>query len=232
VVEIKGLEKFSSRDFPGHVASTVFLGGCNFRCPYCHNADLVLRPETLPTLLLDAFICFLDARRGWLEGVCVSGGEPLLAPDLEELLLVMRDRELRIKLDTNGSLPDRLEEFIRAGLVDQVALDIKAPLERYGEVTGSAVDPAVISDSLDILRSSGLECVFRTTVVPGLVGLEDVRAIAQMLRGARRYAIQQFFPNNTLDGRYLEVRPYEREALLAMAEAARPYVQEVTIEGV
>lgn len=232
MVEIKGLEKFSSRDFPGHISSTVFLGGCNFRCPYCHNADLVLRPETLPTILLDAFICYLDARRGWLEGVCVTGGEPLLDPHLEELLLVVRERGLRVKLDTNGSRPDRLADIVRAGLADVVALDVKAPLERYREVTASAVDPAVISESLDILRSSSLECVFRTTVVPGLVGLEDVRAVARMLRGARMYQLQQFFPNNTLDGRFLNVKPYERESLLAMAEAARPYVREVAVEGV
>jgi len=231
VVEIKGLEKFSSRDFPGHISATVFLGGCNFRCPYCHNADLVLRPETLPTLLLDAFLGFLDARRGWLEGICVTGGEPLLTPYLEELLLVIRERDLRIKLDTNGSRPDRLADIVRAGLVDVVALDVKAPLERYREVTASAVNPEVIAASLDILRSSGLECLFRTTVVPGLVGLDDVRAIAQMLRGARRYLIQSFYPNNTLDGRFLEVRPYGRDALLAMAEAARPYVGDVGIEG-
>ncbi len=147
MVEIKGLEKFSSRDFPGHISSTVFLGGCNFRCPYCHNAELVLRPETLPTLLLDAFICFLDTRRNWLEGICVTGGEPLLTPHLEELLLVIRERGLRIKLDTNGSRPGRLADLIRAELVDLVALDVKAPLERYGEVTASAVDPSVISES-------------------------------------------------------------------------------------
>ena len=92
MVEIKGLEKFASRDFPGHISSTVFLGGCNFRCPYCHNADLVLQPQSLPTTLLDAFICYLDMRQGWLEGVCVSGGEPLLTPHLEELLLVIKEQ--------------------------------------------------------------------------------------------------------------------------------------------
>jgi len=232
MVEIKGLEKFASRDFPGHISSTVFLGGCNFRCPYCHNADLVLRPENLPTTLLDTFICYLDMRQGWLEGVCVSGGEPLLAPHLEELLLVIKERNLLVKLDTNGSLPGRLGELIRAGLVDRVALDVKAPLERYREVTRSTVDPAAVSESLDLVRNSGLECTFRTTAVPELVGPEDVRAIAQMIRGARLYQIQQFFPNNTLDSRYLEVRPFSRQELLDMADLARSYVQEVRVEGI
>jgi pyruvate formate lyase activating enzyme len=232
VVEIKGIEKFASRDFPGHISSTVFLGGCNFRCPYCHNADLVLRPESLPTTLLDTFICYLDMRQGWLEGICVSGGEPLLAAHLEELLLVIKERNLLVKLDTNGSLPGRLAELIRAGLVDRVAMDVKAPLERYREVTGTDMDPAAVSESLDLVRNSGLECTFRTTVVPGLVGPEDVRSIAQMLRGARFYQVQQFLPNNTLDNRYLEVQPFSRQEVLDMADLARPYVGEVQVEGI
>ena len=232
MVEIKGIEKFASRDFPGHISSTVFLGGCNFRCPYCHNADLVLRPKSLPTTLLDTFICYLDMRQGWLEGICVSGGEPLLTAHLEELLLVIKERNLLVKLDTNGSLPGRLAELIRAGLVDRVAMDVKAPLERYREVTGADMDPAAVSESLDLVRNSGLECTFRTTVVPGLVGPEDVRSIAQMLRGARFYQVQQFLPNNTLDKRYLEVQPFSRQEVLDMADLARPYVGEVQVEGI
>jgi pyruvate formate lyase activating enzyme len=231
MVEIKGLEKFASRDFPGHISSTVFLGGCNFRCPYCHNADLVLQPESLPTTLLEAFICYLDMRQGWLEGVCVSGGEPLLTPHLEELLLVIKERNLLVKLDTNGSFPARLGKIIRAGLVDQVAMDIKAPLERYREVTCSAVDYAAVSESIDLVRRSGLECTFRTTAVPDLVGPQDILAIAQMIRGARLYQIQQFFPNHTLDSRYLQVRPFGGQELLDMADLARPYVHEVRVEG-
>ncbi|MGB9004792.1 MAG: anaerobic ribonucleoside-triphosphate reductase activating protein [Candidatus Aminicenantales bacterium] len=232
MVEIKGIEKFASRDFPGHISSTVFLGGCNFRCPYCHNADLVLRPESLPTTLLDTFICYLDMRQGWLEGICVSGGEPLLTAHLEELLLVIKERNLLVKLDTNGSLPGRLAELIRAGLVDRVAMDVKAPLERYREVTCADMDPAAVSESLDLVRSSGLECTFRTTVVPGLVGPEDIRSIAQMLRGARFYQVQQFLPNNTLDNRFLEVQPFSRQEVLDMADLARPYVGEVQVEGI
>jgi len=231
VVEIKGLEKFASRDFPGHISSTVFLGGCNFRCPYCHNANLVLHPESLPTTLLDTFICYLDMRQGWLEGICVSGGEPLLAPHLEELLLVIKERNLLVKLDTNGSLPGRLAELIKAGLVDQVAMDVKAPLERYREVARTDVDPAAVSDSLDLVRHSGLEYTFRTTVVPGLVGAEDVQSIAQMLRGARSYQIQQFLPHDTLDSRYLDIQPFSREEMVAMAELARRYVADVQVEG-
>ncbi len=232
MVEIKGIEKFASRDFPGHISSTVFLGGCNFRCPYCHNANLVLRPETLPTLHVDYFLCYLDQRKDWLEGICLSGGEPLLEPYLEELLSVIKERRLLVKLDTNASFPDRLAELIRTGLVDRVAMDVKAPLEKYREVTRSAVDPAVISRSLDVLMASGVECTFRTTVVPGCLVAVDIRTIGKMLRGAGRYQLQQFVPHNTLDGRYLEIRPYAAEDLMAMAESVRPYVREVLVEGV
>ena len=230
MVEIKGIEKFSSRDFPGHISSTVFLGGCNFRCPYCHNADLVLRPETLQTTPIDIFLSYLDGRKGWLEGVCLTGGEPLLHDDVEDLVRVVRERGLLVKLDTNGSFPDRLEGLISAGLLDWVAMDVKAPLERYREVTRSNADLEGIARSVDILRRSGVRHTFRTTVVPGLVGLEDVVRIGEWLRGAGSYAIQPFVPNNPIDPAFLEKKPYSRTELEAILDAARPFFEEVRLE--
>ncbi len=231
MVEIKGIEKFSSRDFPGHISSTVFLGGCTFRCPYCHNADLVLRPEAIPSMAADWFLSYLDGRKGWLEAVCFTGGEPLLHEDLEDLIRVVRERKLLVKLDTNGSFPDRLEALLALGLLDWVALDIKAPLERYREVTRSTVDPEKIARSADLLRGSGIRHHFRTTVVPGLVGRDDVVKIGEWLAGAARYQIQQFVPQTTIDPAYLEVKPYGRAELEALVEAARPYFRAVAIEG-
>jgi len=231
VVEIKGIEKFSSRDFPGHISSTVFLGGCSFRCPYCHNADLVLRPEVLPSLAADWFLSYLDGRRGWLEGICFTGGEPLLHEDLEDLIRVVRERGLLVKLDTNGSFPDRLEALLALGLVDWVAMDVKAPLERYREVTRSTIDVEKIVRSADLLRGSGVRHHFRTTVVPGLVGREDVVKIGEWLEGAERYLIQPFVPQTTIDPAYLEVKPYPRAELDAIAAAARPYFGDVAVEG-
>ena len=231
MVEIKGIEKFSSRDFPGHISSTVFLGGCSFRCPYCHNADLVLRPETLQTMPVDLFLSYLDGRKGWLEAVCLSGGEPLLHEEVEDLVRVVRDRGLLVKLDTNGSFPDRLEKLLLEGLLDWVAMDVKAPLERYREVTRSNVEVEAIVRSADLLRQSGVRLTFRTTVVPGLVGREDVVKIGEWLRGAESYLIQQFVPHTTIDSAYLEKKPYGREELEALVEAARPFFKEVGIEG-
>ncbi len=232
MVEIKALEKFAAKDFPGTISSTVFLGGCNFRCPFCHNADLVLRPESLPGLSLDLFLCFLDARKGWLEGVCVTGGEPLLQDHLEDLLSVIKERQLLVKLDTNGSRPERLQDLLGEGLVDWLAMDIKAPLERYQAVTRSAVAEGDIIRSIGLIKNSGLEYILRTTVVPGLVGPEDVLTIARQVGGARLYQIQQFFPQDAIDPRYRNVQPFKREEVLAMADSVRPYFDEVRVEGV
>lgn len=232
MVEIKGLEKFAPKDFVGFISSTVFLGGCNFRCPYCHNSDLVLRPQTLPTFPLESFLSFLDSRKGWLEGVCVSGGEPLLHDELETLLTLIKERDLLVKVDTNGSFPSRLESLIRKKLIDRVAMDVKAPLERYSEVTGVEVEKEDILRSIDIIKNSGLHYIFRCTVVPGLVGPEDVEKISQLIKGAEVFQLQQFVPLNPLDRDYLQKKPYSREEVQEFAKIAAPYLSEVRVEGV
>jgi len=232
LVEIKGLEKFAPKDFPGHLAATVFLGGCNFRCPYCHNADLAARPETLATLPADYFMSFLDSRKGWLEGVCVTGGEPLLSPDLEVLLHVIKDRGLLVKLDTNGSFPARLEALIHKELIDRVAMDVKAPLERYRELTRSDVDVKDILRSIDIICASGLPYVFRTTVVPGLIEADDLQRIGRILSGTKVFQIQQFSPfHDTMDEGLRGTKPYSREKMEEFAELLRPHFEEIRIEG-
>ncbi|NTU51049.1 MAG: anaerobic ribonucleoside-triphosphate reductase activating protein [Candidatus Aminicenantes bacterium] len=231
MVEIKGIEKFSSRDFPGHISSTIFTGGCTFRCPYCHNAQLVLEPETIPSLAPEYFLSYLDGRKGWLEAVCFSGGEPLLHEDLEEAIRVVRERGLLVKLDTNGSFPDRLEGLLALGLLDWVAMDVKAPLERYREVTRSAIDLEKIVRSADVLRGSGIRHTFRTTVVPGFVGKDDVVRIGEWLEGAASYLIQQFVPQTTIDPAFEGIRPFGRPELEEIVAAARPFYGEVRLEG-
>jgi len=232
VVAIKGLEKFASKDYPGYITATVFLGGCNFRCPFCHNADLVLRAETLPDLDWEKFLAFLDERRAWLEAVCVSGGEPLLAPDLETLLRAVKERGFRTKLDTNGSLPGKLEDVIGSGLVDAVAMDVKAAPGKYWATVRSEVREEDIGRSAEILRGSGLEHMFRTTAVPGLVGEEDLVAIGRWLEGAALFQLQVFSPRNTLDPEFLNVKPYCKETMEKLADRVRPYFKEVRLEGV
>jgi pyruvate formate lyase activating enzyme len=231
VVAVKGLEKFAPKDFPGFIASTVFLGGCNFRCPYCHNAELVLRPERLADIPMDFFLAYLDSRKGWLEGICVTGGEPLLAEEIESFLSIVKQRGLLIKLDTNGSRPETLERLLQADLIDRAAMDIKAPLDRYREVTGAKVDPDAIVRSAALLRTSGLPVLFRTTVVPGLIAAEDIESIGRWLQGAPVYQVQQFSPVGTLDAEYGRIKPYGRDEVRRLADAARPFFGEVLIEG-
>ena len=232
MVEIKGVEKFASKDFPGYISSTVFLAGCNFRCPYCHNSDLVLRPQAISTFPLDEFIIYLESRQNWLEAVCLSGGEPLLHEDIIELCYLIKKRNLLVKIDTNGSFPSRLEKLIREKLVDSIAMDVKAPLERYSEVTRAEVKEEDIVKSIDIIKNAGLEYVFRTTVVPDLIGPEDIEKIGQMLKGVKIFQLQQFVPVNTLDSHYLQKKPYSGEEIKEFAKIAEPYFSEVRIEGV
>lgn len=232
MVEIKGLEKFAPKDFPGFMSSTVFLGGCNFRCPYCHNKDLVLNPEKLPTFPLQYFLDHLDSRKGWLEGICVTGGEPLLHHDLEAFLALIKERNLLVKIDTNGSFPSELEQLIQKKLVDQIAMDVKAPLEKYREVSGSKVKGETILRSIDIIKNSGLKYVFRSTVVPGLLEADDIKKISQMLNGAHVFQIQQFMPATTLDDRYLQKKPFRKEKILEFAKIAEAFIPEVRVEGV
>lgn len=200
---IEGLQKLTLLDFPGKTACTVFLGGCNFRCPFCHNFDLASR-RSAPLMGEDEFLAFLEQRKGLLDGVAITGGEPLLRPELPELLRKIKELGYPIKLDTNGSFPDRLRGLVEEGLVDYVAMDVKNAPEHYGETVGFqklSLDP--IKKSAAYLLSGAVEYEFRTTVVKELHRLEDMQAIAEWLRGAKRYFLQQFkqsaqVPNDTL----------------------------------
>jgi pyruvate formate lyase activating enzyme len=232
LVKIKGLEKFAPKDFPGFIACTVFLGSCNFRCPYCHNPELVLKPESLPSFPLEYIINFLDSRKEWLEGVCITGGEPLLQEGLEDFLSLLKQRRLVVKLDSNGSYPSKLSDLIHKNLLDYIAMDVKAPLKRYQDVVRSPVNPKDIQESIEIIMSSGVEYMFRTTVVPGLVDEEDIVEIGKVLQGAKVFQIQQFFPHNTLEPDFEQKNAFPADVLKAMAEKARGFVEEVRIEGV
>lgn len=232
MVEIKGLEKFAPKDFPGFISSTVFLGGCNFRCPFCHNADLVLRPETLPTIPMDYFLSYIDSRKNWLDGICITGGEPLIHDGLEDFLRLIKERHFLVKVDTNGSFPLRLKDLIRKKLVDYIAMDVKAPLEKYREITKSSVNKEDIQKSIDIIKSSGLDFIFRTTVVPGMITKGDIERISKMLTCPGIYQIQQFQPRNTIDNEFQHRKPYGEKDIKEFARIAEPFFSEVKIEGI
>ena len=169
----------------------MFTGGCNLRCPFCHNAPLVLSPAAQRSMEGEV-LSYLQKRRGLLDGVCVTGGEPLLQPELPRFLSAVRAMGYLVKLDTNGTLPAPLKALLVAGLVDYVAMDIKAAPEHYALAAGTDVDLARVRESVDLIRSSGVEHEFRTTVVRGIHTQADFEAIGQWLEGAERYFLQPF----------------------------------------
>ena len=197
-MKIHGLQKMTLLDFPGTVACTVFLGGCDFRCPYCHNAEL-LDPNFPPLMDETELLAFLKKRQGLLDGVCITGGEPLLRQELPTLLGEIRALGYKIKLDTNGAHPAQLRRILDAGLADYVAMDIKNSPERYAETIGRAqFDVAPIRESVRLLMAGDTDYEFRTTVVAELHGEEDIRAIGRWIAGARRYFLQPFTDRETV----------------------------------
>ena len=206
---IEGLQKLTLLDFPGKTACTVVLGGCNFRCPFGHNFDLAARPSA-PLMGEEELLDFLRQRKGLLDGVAITGGEPLLRPDLPELMRKIKALGYPIKLDTNGSFPDRLRKLVEEGLVDYVAMDIKNAPERYGETVGFQklnLDP--IRKSVDYLLSGAVDYEFRTTVVNELHRPEDLANIADWLRGAKRYFLQQFKQSEQVPNEALTAPGYQ-----------------------
>ena len=188
-MQIGGLQKLTLLDFPGQVACTVFLQGCNFRCPFCHNPSLVLGTEAITR---ESILAFLKQRQGLLDGVAITGGEPLLSAGLEDLLREIRSLGYKIKLDTNGSFPRRLEQLISDGLVDYVAMDIKNAPEKYDHTAGAAGFLPAVRESASLLIDGKIPYEFRTTVVDELHEPEDFHAIGQWLSGAQQYFLQCF----------------------------------------
>ncbi len=199
---IKGLQKLTLLDFPDHIACTVFTGGCNFRCPFCHNASLVL-PEKMDDSFMpeEEFFAFLQKRVGVLEGVCVTGGEPTLMPDLPAFLARIHAAGFAIKLDTNGSRPAVLRALVEAGLVDYVAMDIKNALPRYGETIGvPAFDTTPVEESMDYLMEGHVPYEFRTTILRDLHTAADLEALGKRISGAEKYFLQTFKDSGDLVG--------------------------------
>lgn len=192
-MQLHGLYKLTLLDFPEHLACTAFTGHCNLRCPFCHNAELVLRPELQPTISEDEFFSFLKTRQGILEGVCISGGEPTLQLDLLPFIRKIKQLEFQVKLDTNGTRPAVLEALFAEHLLDYIAMDIKNTKEKYALTTGlTTFDIAPIEKSIALIKKYAPDYEFRTTVVQGLHTKEDLLAIGAWLTGAKRYTLQTF----------------------------------------
>lgn len=230
MLQFGGIQKLTLLDFPGHTACTVFTKGCNLRCPFCHNASLVLDPLSGPALSEEDIFAFLEKRRGVLQGVAVTGGEPLLMPSIEDFLARVRELGFAVKLDTNGCFPDRLESVLSRGLADYVAMDVKNSPERYGMTVGMRTfDLTPVLESVELLRKAPVPSEFRTTAVAGLHRPEDMAAIGRWLGPVPRYFIQAFKDSGDLIGSgFSALHPDEMDALL---NAVRPYVPSAALRG-
>jgi pyruvate formate lyase activating enzyme len=217
-MKIGGLQKVSLIDYPGRISAVFFTQGCNFRCPYCHNPELVDPGRYSETLCEKEVLEFLERRRGKLDAVAISGGEPTLQPDLLSFIGQIRHRDFLVKLDTNGSRPDVLKKLIDAGVVDYFAMDIKGPLEKYPDITKCDINPDAILRSIELIKASGVEYEFRTTVVKSLLHASDLLKVAKMVERSRLFVLQAFVPSKTLDGRFLEEPQVSREELGRMAK--------------
>jgi len=217
-IEIKGFLETSFVDWAGKVCSVLFLPYCNFRCPYCHNHPLVLHPEKYHSLPLEDILSRLHSFRGWVDGICITGGEPTLHADLPILVGKIRQHGFLVKLDTNGSNPQLLENLIEARQIDFVSMDVKAPLDpfSYRRSTGLSIDLTPILRSIEILKRKRVDYEFRMTVVPGLHRKEDVKMLGSQLRGGPKFVLQNFHPGNPLDPSFKDIIPYDPKIVKEM----------------
>ncbi len=231
-LKLSGLQKLTLLDFPGAVACTVFTSGCNFRCPFCHNAPLVLPDASAEALNEETLLDFLKKRVGVVEGVVFTGGEPLLHADILGLFEKVKALGYKIKLDTNGSFPNILEKAINDSLIDRVAMDVKNSPDEYGKAIGRVnIDFSKIEYSKNLIMSSGIDYEFRTTVVKGIHTEKSLTDAAKWISGAREYYLQQFKDSgNLLSAEGLS--EFSKEEMERLADAIRPYVPSVALRGV
>jgi pyruvate formate lyase activating enzyme len=228
-MQIGGLQKVSLNEYPGMISAIAFTQGCNFRCPYCHNPELVdpdLFGDCLPE---EGVLSFLERRRGKLDALTITGGEPTIQLDLIDFIKRVRKIGYLIKLDTNGSCPEVLEQLIGGRLLDYIAMDMKGPLQRYRTVTRSKIDEDKIRQSMEIIMKSGTPYEFRTTVPKKLLQEEDILEMGKLLRNASCYILQQFIPTRTLDKQFQKYEAYSQEEMEYLRDKLKKDVPVVRI---
>lgn len=218
---IGGFQKTSLIDFPKKIAAIVFTQGCNFRCHYCHNPELVTECNKIADekLILD----FLDTRKGKLDGVVITGGEPSLQKDLTDFIFKVKEKGFEVKLDTNGSNPDVIVDLTEKNLLDYIAMDIKAPLSKYQDIVDCAVDVLQIKDSVDFIKNCGVDYEFRTTTVKPLLAVSDFDEIGNIIKNSKRYFLQNFVLSKILDKNFTEAEPFAENETSSAVEILKKY---------
>jgi pyruvate formate lyase activating enzyme len=230
-MQIHGFNKTTLLDYPGHLASTIFLGGCNFRCPYCHNASLVLSPFNQPAISKDDVFKTLNKRKNIVEGVCITGGEPTLYPGLTDFIREIKSMGFKVKLDTNGSNPKILSTLISSGEVDYVAMDIKHSKNKYNLAAGtSSTAVSTIAESVAYLLTAPIAYEFRTTIVKELHSPEDILAMGEWIKGAKAYFLQAYKDSGDVISPVYS--SYSRQELLTFRDLLLPYAETVEIRGI
>ena len=231
-LKLGGLQETSLLDYPGKICAIVWTVGCNFRCPFCYNLNMVYgNTDTVP---VDHVLSFLDKRKGKLEGLSITGGEPLLHEDLDLFIREVKERGFLVKLDTNGTFPLRLKQLLDEKLVDYVSMDVKAPFKKYDQLAGVKVDTSNIKKSIEMIMKQAADYEFKTTVIPGLLKKEDIKTIAAMINGAKRYYLQQFKMDvPVIDQELLSViKPYGKQDFEEMKKDASTLVETCQLRGV
>jgi len=230
-MKIGGLQKTSLQDYPEEISSIIWTIGCNFSCPFCYNKDLV--EGNIAKIPEEDILSFLKKRKELIDGLVISGGEPLLQKDLKNFCKKVKKLGYKIKIDTNGSYPEKLKKLVDEKLIDYIAMDIKAPKKKYNKLTNVKIDIKKIEKSIEIIKNSKLDYEFRTTVVPSLLMMEDIVEIANWLKGAGKFYIQQFKMDTPLISYKLaKVSPYAKEELIKILEDIKPCFDICEVRGI
>jgi len=228
-MRIGGLVKFSLGDYPGKTSAVIFTLGCNFRCSYCHNPELVLPEKYAKEISSDEIFEFLETRKGKLDAVTITGGEPTMHPDLGEFIKKLKAMGFLVKLDTNGSLPEQLEKIIKEGNIDYIAMDIKSPLSLYGRTVARPVDIEAIQESAQLIMASPVPYEFRTTLVKGMLSQGDIRQIGREIQGAKLYVLQKFVSTKILNPQFRHKTSYSDEEMKEFQDMLSVYVDQCHI---